>query len=52
MKLKIIIAFLIYILAAIRLIDWLVFWHKNNGLAHLSWTELKSLYVSRFPDSI
>jgi hypothetical protein len=52
MKLKIFIAFLIYIFASIKIIDWFIFWYKNNGLTHLTWAELKLLYISRFPDNM
>lgn len=49
MKLKILVAFMLYLIGISKIIDWFVFWEKNKELALKDYSQLKEKFVSRFP---
>lgn len=52
MKLRIIIAFVLYLIGISKIIDWFVFWENNQELALRNYGHLKLKFISRFPSLI
>lgn len=52
MKLRIIIAFVLYLIGISKIIDWFVFWENNKELALRNYAQLKLKFISRFPGLI
>lgn len=50
MKKRIYIAFTLYFIGLINIIDWYVFWYQNETLAKQDFKILKIKYIERFPD--
>ena len=52
MKLKIIIAFVLYLVGIAKIIDWFIFWEENKEVALRDYAQLKEKFISRFPESL
>ncbi len=52
MKIKIIIATLLYTTGFLQLMDWVVYATKNDDLATQDYAQFKRNFVIRFPESI
>lgn len=50
MKIKLIIAYILYVLGLSKIIDWFIFCNQDNNFKNLKFDELKLKYVSRFPE--
>jgi hypothetical protein len=49
MKLRILVAFVLYLIGISKIIDWFVFWENNKELALRDYGQLKLKFISRFP---
>lgn len=52
MKSKLIFAFAFYFLGLLKIVDWFLFCKADNNFKTLEYNELKTKYISRFPDVI
>ncbi len=52
MKLRILVAFMLYLIGISKIIDWFVFWENNKELALRDYGQLKLKFISRFPTFI
>lgn len=52
MKLRNIIASLLYLIGICKIVDWFIFWEKNKELALSDYPQLKEKFISRFSTSL
>jgi hypothetical protein len=49
MKLRILLAFMLYLIGISKIIDWFVYWENNKELALRDYGQLKLKFINRFP---
>ncbi len=52
MKIKLLSAFIFFVLGVIRIIDWIIFWETNTEIRNNSYQIFISKYHERFPEYI